>query len=118
MTTAATLAIAAGQAFDNLQVRYVIGSLKLVLQNFWSATIDLFPQSDANSHPVSNWIVIIAAQAASISTGVGPLQDLTAAATAVYKLCWMASFLQGTGGITNTQALALLGAYNSIIAVP
>lgn len=118
MTAAATLAIAAGQSFDNLQVRYVIGSLKVTLQAFWSAVIDLFPQTDDNSHPVSNWIVIIAAQSASISTGVGPLTDLTAAATAVYKLCWMADFLHNSGGITNDQATALLGAYNTIIGIP
>jgi len=115
MATATSLAQAAGQAFDNLQVRWLSSQLKNTLINFWSANLDLFPQQIQASHPVSNWLVIIAALGQVMPTGVPPITQLTDAAEAVYRLCWMASFLQGTGAISNTQALTLLASYNTII---
>ena len=115
MTAATSLAQAAGQSFDNLSARYVSGQLKVRLTIFWSDNLPLFPESEPNSHPVSNWLVIIASLAEQMPTGTPPLTQLTAAAEAVYRLCWMADFLQSSGGISITQANALLGSYNAVI---
>jgi hypothetical protein len=115
MAHAISLAQAAGQAFDNLNVRFQADLLKAVLTQFWQATINLFPESDVNSHPVSNWITVIAALADPMPVTDVPLEQLTDAAEFVYRLCWMASFLQSSGGITNGQATSLLGFYNIII---
>lgn len=117
MTAAPTLAAAAGQAFDNLTSHYIAGNLKITLDQFWGANLDSFPESEPNSHPVSNWLTVIAALADIMPTGQPPLVQLTQAAEAVYRLCWMASFLRGSGGISHDQADALLASYNAIIVI-
>jgi hypothetical protein len=115
VTAAVTLAQAAGQAFDNLSARYVAGQLKTRLTIFWGDNLTNFPEAEPDSHPVSNWLILIASLADQMPTGTPPLTQLTAAAEAVYRLCWMASFLQSTGAISTAQANALLGSYNAII---
>lgn len=115
MATALSLAQAAGQAFDNLHVAWLSNNLQPVLTAFWQATNDTFPESAPNSNPVSNWLTLIAALADQMSVTFVPIIQLTQAAEYVYRLCWMASFLQSSGGITNTQATFLLSSYNAII---
>ena len=115
MATALSLAQAAGQAFDNLYVQWLSNNLKSVLTGFWQTTIDTFPQSAPDSNPVSNWLVLIAALADPMAASFVPLAQLTQAAEYVYRVCWMASFLQSSGGITNAQATFLLAQYNAII---
>lgn len=118
MTAALTLAAAAGQAFDNLQVRFAAGQLKTQLTIFWEVNLNLFPPSAPGGRPVMNWFTILAALADKMPSGIPPLLQLNSSAQVIYRLCWMASYLQGTGAITNTQALDLLGSYNSVIAFP
>jgi hypothetical protein len=115
MATATSLAQAAGQAFDNLDVRWLANALKASLTLFWKNTIGLFPEADVTSHPVSNWLTVIAALADQMPATNVPIEQLTAAAEFVFRLCWMASFLQTSGGITNAQAISLLSFYNAII---
>lgn len=115
MATATTLAQAAGQTFDNLNVRFLANQMKAVLTLFWKNTINIFPDGDVNSHPVSNWLTVIAAIADQMPSTNVPLEQLTAASEAVYRLCWMASFLAGAALITNAQAASLLASYNAII---
>lgn len=115
MATATTLAQAAGQAFDNLNVRFLANAMKNALTLFWKDTINIFPDGDVNSHPVSNWLTVIAAIADQMPAANVPIEQLTAAAEAVYRLCWMASFLQSAALITNAQAASLLSFYNAII---
>lgn len=117
MAHATSLAQAAGQAFDNLNIHFQASQLKGVLTLFWRATIDIFPEADVNSHPVSNWITVIAALADQMPPTNIPIEQLTEAAEFVYRLCWMASLLQSSVPplITNAQAAALLGFYNTVI---
>jgi len=115
MAVAITLAQAAGQAFDNLNVRFLSNAMKSALTLFWKNTINIFPDSDVNSHPVSNWLTVIAALADQMPSANVPLEQLTSASEAVYRLCWMASFLQSVALITNAQAASLLSFYNAII---
>lgn len=118
MAPAASLAAAAGQAADNLQLRYLANQLKTQLNLFWSQNIGLFPDSQPNNHPMANWLILIAALEQPMPTGQPPLQQLTAAQNLVYRLCWMGSFSQGAGLITPTQGNTLLASYNSLIAFP
>jgi hypothetical protein len=115
MATATTLSQAAGQAYDNLHIRWLANQLKSVLASFSAATLNTFPQSAPSNNPVSNWLTLIAALAAPMPATNVPIEQLTEAAEFVYRLCWMANFLQSTGGITNTQANFLLASYNAII---
>jgi hypothetical protein len=115
MATATSLAQAAGQAYDNLHIRWLANGLQSTLTIFWQTTIDTFPEAAPNSNPVSNWLTLIAALAAPMPATNVPIDQLTQAAEFVYRLCWMASFLQSSGGITNTQAAFLLATYNVII---
>lgn len=118
MAPAASLAAAAGQAADNLQLRYLANQLKTQLGLFWANNIDLFPESQPNNHPMANWFILIAALVQTMPSNQPPLQQLTAAQNLVYRLCWMGSFAQGAGLISNTQANTLLASYNSLIAFP
>lgn len=115
MATATSLAQAAGQAFDNLHIRWLANQLKSVLTIFSQTALPTFPESAPDSNPVSNWLTLIAALAAPMPATNVPIDQLTLAAQFVYRLCWMASFLQSSGGITNTQATFLLATYNAII---
>jgi hypothetical protein len=115
MATATTLSQAAGQAFDNLHIRWLANGLQSVLAAFSATTLPSFPESQPNANPVSNWLTLIAALAQLIPATNAPIQDLTQAAEYVYRLCWVANFLQSTGDITNTQATFLLASYNTII---
>ena len=115
MATATSLAQAAGQAFDNLHIRWLANGLKSVLTLFWENTLATFPESQQDANPVSDWLTLIAALAAPMPATNVPIEQLTTAAEYVYRLCWMASFLQSSGGITNTQANFLLASYNAII---
>ncbi len=118
MAPAASLAAAAGQSSDDLAARNIAGQLKQQLGIFWSANIGLFPESEPNSHPVSNWFIVLAAVQDQLTAGTQPLQSLSPAENAVYRLLWMASFLFGAGLITATQANTLLASYNTVIAFP
>jgi hypothetical protein len=115
MATALTLAQAAGQAFDNLHVRWLANQLKQTLTLFWETTLSEFPESEPSSHPVSNWLTLISGLADPMPVTNVPIDQLSVAANFVYRLCWMANFLQSTGGISNTQATFLLQSYNVII---
>lgn len=117
MATAATLEQAAGQAYTNLSTVWAIDQLKTKLTQFWQACIgptnDLFPEQNQNSHPIANWMTIIAAISTEIPVILVPVEDLSAAATAVYKVCWLGFDLAARGLITAGQAAGLLAAYNA-----
>jgi len=118
MTAAPTLEAAAGQAFDNLAARYAAGQLKTQVTIFCDTNNGLFAQATESSHPVSNWIAVLAVLATRLPTGTPPLADLTPVAQALYRLCWIAAFLRDSGGITGSQAATLLASYNTVIGFP
>lgn len=118
MATATSLAQAAGQAYDNLHIHWLANQLQQTLDSFWKATLASFPESEPSSHPVSNWLTLIAGLADTMPLTNVPLNQLTQAADFVFRLCWMASSLLSSGGISNTQANFLLSSYNVIIGFP
>jgi len=120
MTTAVTLAKAAGLAWDNANVHWlgVGGSLKTVLTNFCAFALPSFGESDPNSHPVSNWLTILSNQADLMDASNVPIDQMAAATRSVYGVCWMGQFLQTAGLITSSQAADLLAAYNATLGLP
>jgi hypothetical protein len=118
MTFAATLAAAAGQSYDDLALRSIANQVKSRLTVFCSQNLSLFPESQPTAHPVSNWLTILSAIADQLPGANITLTQLTQAAKSLYGLCWMASFLQGSGGITVSQGNTLLASYNANIAFP
>jgi len=118
MTFAPSLAAAAGQSFDDLALRSVANQVKNVLTVFCSQNLPLFPESQPTAHPVSNWLTVLSAITDQLPAANITLTQLTESAQALYRLCWMASFLQGSGGISVAQGNTLLASYNTHIAFP
>jgi len=118
MTLAVTLAQAAGLAWDNANVHWITNGLKNALINFWSDALPSFGESDPNSHPVSNWLAIVANQADLMDSTNVPLDQMAAATRSVYGVCWMGQFLLTAGLISSSQAADLLAAYNATLGAP
>lgn len=114
MAMATTLDQAAGQAFDNLAVFFDTNQLKSRVTTFCAQSIGIFPQQEADSNPVSNWITVFAALAARMPSSNVPIDQLTAAAEILYRLCWMAFSIIGNG-ITSGQAALLLAEFNVVL---
>ncbi len=115
MSTATTLAKAAGMTFDNLQVKWLTGFLSITTQFFGQQVVALFPESNMNARPVANWGTILRSVASQIPSGIPPVTDLNNAAQIIYRLCWMGSQLQTQGLITTAEATSLLVDYNSTV---
>lgn len=103
MPPAINLVTAASQSFNNLQAKWAGNDLKSALQAFWQNTIATFPEQQVDSHPVSNWLTVIASLADRMAATGVPLDQLTMAVDLVYRLCWMTHYLQITGAITADQ---------------
>lgn len=117
MTIATTLPQAAGLAFDNLQLKWLSNHLKDSLFSFWNPLLPLFPDINDATHPISNWLTIIATfQDLITQTGV-PIDQLTLAAEYVYRVCWMTEVLRVSGTITAPLAATVLGTYNGSFGV-
>jgi hypothetical protein len=103
MPPAVDLSAAAAEASNRLQVLWIANTLKPALITFWKATIATFPEEDINSHPVSNWLAVIATIADQMPGANVSYEQLVAAVNAVYRLCWMTSYLQSVALITAAQ---------------
>jgi hypothetical protein len=120
VATATTLAQAAGQAYDNLHIRWLanqLGGPSGVIALFCKNALPVFPNSLPGGIPVANWLTIFYATGVEIPATNVPINQLTDAAEILYRLCWMASVLTNNG-ITTTQAAQLLAQYNTIIGFP
>lgn len=118
MTTAVTLAAAAGLAWDNANVHWIANQLQNTSINFYVAALPVFGEADVNSHPVSNWLTIIANQANLMASTNVPIDQLSAIAQSVYRVCWMGQFLLTAGQISTGQGADLLAAYNATFGAP
>lgn len=120
MTVAANLPSAAGLAWNNLYIKWQGNDLKSSMTAFWQTCIEQFPEELDNSHPVSNWLTILAALAAQLPATSVSYQDLIVSVDTVYRVCWMTSQLLTQGLITPTQATtgpsSVLVAYNTQFA--
>lgn len=114
MAIATSLAEAAGQAYDNLHVRWQANQLHTNLVLFCQTTLATFPQDDPGGNPVSNWITMLWALADQLAATNVPITQLTDSAEIVYRLCWMASALINNG-VTFVQQAVLLQKYNIYI---
>lgn len=111
---AASLPIAATEAFDNLRTLWLADTLKAKLIAFCQAILPVFPQSEVNSHPVSNWATLIYALATEMPATNVPYEGLATAADQVYRICWMANQLGNVQSlITPTQTTFVLTTYNA-----
>ena len=114
MTVAATLPIAATIAAENLYTLWAANTLKTKATSFWQSLVAVFPDQDVTSHPVSNWLILIAALADQMPATSVPYGNLNTMIDYVYRICFVTSGLntQTPKQVTNTQAAALLAAYN------
>ena len=119
MPPAANLTQAANESTQNLLARLSPNTLKADLTAFWQAVIGTFPEQDANGHPVSNWLTVLAAFSDQLSATPGYFQAI-AAAEIMYRLCLMTNYLASVGLITAAQATtgpaSILVQYNALIA--
>ncbi len=117
MATATTLEEAAGQAFDNLLAKWVAGTLKTNISAYCTTLLPSFLEQQKEARPISNWLTLIAAAGAEMTSGnsflVVPYTDMVDAAGYVYRQCWMASQLVSQNWISGAQGAAILAAYNA-----
>lgn len=119
MAPASTLAAAAGQSADDLAARFATNFFKLNLGIFCGDNLPLFPESQPDSHPVSNWLVVLSAVTEILPVpSQQTLMQLDVATNAMYRLLWVADFLQSAGQISANQGNTLLASYNTLIAFP
>lgn len=116
MATATTLPRAAGLAWDNLQVWWLINQMKPRIQVFCSTSRPLFLESEPNAHPVSNWLVLLSGVGVTLPSSGVTISQLGISADYVYRLCWMAETLRVQGLISSATAATLLGNYNGNFA--
>ena len=99
---------AAGNAYQNLLPFWSANTLKAALNGFWQGVLvtfgDTFPEQQPNSHPVSNWVTVVAALADSMPASGVPFNQFLDAVQYVYRMCWMTHQLQLQGLITAAQA--------------
>lgn len=117
MATALTLSQAAGQAYDNLHIRWLanqLGGTGGRISLFCQACLPIVPQSLPGGLPVANWLTVFYALGVTLPTTNVTIDQLTEAAQILYRLCWMAFSLIGNG-ITTTQGTQILAQYNAII---
>jgi len=117
MATAIDLHAAAAESYQNLEGKWFAGTIKTNLVSFWQASLPSFPEGEVNSHPVSNWLAIIASAAQNMESGNSflfvPFEEMANVSGYVYRLCSMAAELQTDNVITAGQAATLLAAYNA-----
>ena len=113
MATAPTLLAAAGQAFDNLYIRWQTNQLRVRVIAFCTAAALTFPDDNARSRPVGNWLIVIRGYVEPLPAVSIELDDLNALAQQIYRICYLASQLNTSGDVTNAQATALLANYNA-----
>jgi hypothetical protein len=81
--------------------------------SFCNALLPTFDQQQVNSHPVSNWLVLILALATSMPASDVPYDNLIGAADQMYRICWITQQLGNVQTlITSAQATAVLTQYN------
>jgi hypothetical protein len=117
MATATTLAQAAGQAYDNLHIRWLanqIGGTQGRLALLCQACLPIFPESLPGGLPVAHWLTVLFSLGVQLPATNVPIDQLTEAAQILYRLCWMAFALIGNG-ISSSQAAQLLAQVNVII---
>jgi hypothetical protein len=114
MATATTLAQAAGQCADNMGVWWNISQLKVRLQAFAGPLFDFFPDTDANARPVADWLTVLVCAVDPMPNNL-TITQYTDTTQIMYRLLWMASFLQTSSLITSSQAAQVLGSYNANI---
>lgn len=118
----ANLQDAAAHAFVNLHPWWVGGGATLAarLTTFVNTAKASFPDATPSNHPVTNWLAIISAFATTIpavQAGFGFASATqpyySQACSFVYRICWIAYYLNSINLLTNAQASALLAAYNA-----
>lgn len=114
MATATTLSQAAGQCADNMDVWWQINQLKVRLQAFGGQLFAVFPDDNADARPVADWLTVLICtiEPMSNSMTIGQFADTS---QIMYRLLWMASYLQTSNLITTAQANSVLTAYNGNI---
>jgi len=115
MTFAATLVEAANLSYKQLDLKWTANTLDTATLAFATAANPTFPDSDQNSRPVGNWLILIDALVSTMPTGVVSLMDFNQAVEFVSRMCYAAFTInaQTPPLITNGQAIALLAAWNA-----
>lgn len=110
---------AANHAYANLQVLWIADTLRTACITFASTANLIFDEQNDQTHPISNWIAVIASNAPLVkpfeqtpNVSFGSIDKYQAMVTYVFRLCRLASYFQDQGFISTSQANALLAAYN------
>ncbi len=78
----------------------------------------VFQEQNAATHPVTNWMAIIAGLTATLPAANVPLSQLSESILDVYRMVWIVIALnaQTPQQVTNAQAAAVLASFNTAYA--
>lgn len=109
------LASAIQNVYDDLNPKFVAGTIRANTITFWQGTIGQFPQSAANNQPIANWIAVIAGFNSQMSaTPTTPVFSQLVAY--IYRYLVLVLAFQTLGFITVAQATAVLNEFNTAFA--
>lgn len=116
MTMAADLTEAAHLSYDQCGILWNAGTLRTNFLAFTQAVIPIFDDARPNDRPVGNWLVPIAAIPADVPAETPESQAFVQGCqNLLFRICFAGADQLALGNITNTQATALLAAWNAQI---
>lgn len=118
MAMAANLTEAANLTYDQLSLAWLASTIQAKYAAFITALQPagqpaVFRDSVPNDRPVGNWLPLMAAVQSQMDVGVLPQDQFNAAVDHLYRMCLGAASALANGLITNTQATAMLNAWNA-----
>lgn len=112
---AASLTDAAHLSYDRAGVLWAAATLKTRIGLFITAVSPIFEDAVPNDRPVGNWLVLMKALHSQMGAGVLPEVQFNEAVEQLYRICLAGAAQLAASLITNTQATALLAAWNAQI---
>jgi hypothetical protein len=120
MAFAVNLQNAGFLSYEQMYIKYAANTLKSATASFAAAANPIFPDEIANNRPVGNWLILIDALVVSMPTGLVGQKDFNQIVEYVARMC-IAGYTINTQTppmITNSQATALLAAWNAAFGTP
>lgn len=115
MAMAANLSDAANLSFDQGSLAWYADTFDTKFAAFVTACAAIFEDARPNDRPVGNWLVPMWALSVTLSAQSSePSNDqFSLGVDYLFRICFAAAFAQAQSRITNTQATAMLTAWNS-----
>lgn len=112
---AANLTDAAHLTYVRSRSKWTAATLQAAVLGLINDVSPIFDDNRPDDRPVGNWLVPLKGLEQNFAVGVLPLVQFDQAVDYIYRLCLAGAAQLAEGLITNTQATALLAAWNTRI---